>query len=125
MFFTLLLGYLAIWAVDRLREKPWKGALAVLALFGLSCLLKADYGWKGFFFVLLGYLLGEYPVAQLLGGISLLGWPAGVALAYLPLNLYNGQRGFIRGPVWKYLFYAFYPVHLTILWLLHRHFFGY
>ena len=45
-----------------------------------------------------------------------LGWIAG--LAFIPINMYNGQRGFIHGQVAKYLFYAFYPFHLFILWMI-------
>ena len=45
-------------------------------------------------------------------------WIAG--LAFIPINLYNGQRGFIQGPIAKYLFYAFYPVHLLVLYVFMR-----
>ena len=38
------------------------------------------------------------------------------ALAFVPINLYSGKRGFVRGPVLKFAFYAFYPVHLLVLW---------
>ncbi len=43
-------------------------------------------------------------------------WIAG--LAFIPMNMYNGQRGFIQGPLAKYAFYAFYPLHLLALWLV-------
>ncbi len=125
VFFTLLLGFLGLWAMDRFRETPVRSVLMLCALGVCAALLNADYGWKGFLLILLLYISAEQPVLQLFEGITLLGWPAGVAFAFPLINLYNGERGFVRSPAAKYFFYAFYPVHLTILWLLHRHFFGY
>ncbi len=124
VFFTLLLGFLGIWAMDRFSIKPGLSSLALVGLAVCSHYLHADYGWKGFLLILLTYLAAEQPVLQLFSGIVLLSWPAGVALAYPILNLYSGQRGFVRSPWLKYAFYLFYPVHLTILWLICRHFFG-
>ena len=95
VFFTLLLGFLGIWALEHHRDEPGKGTLLALALFGVSLFLKADYSWAGYCFILLTYLVAQYPVAQLFSGVCLLGWPAGVALAYIPIGLYNGKRGFI------------------------------
>ncbi len=125
VFFTLLLGFLGLWALVALRDRPALMTLSLIALGILSWKLNADYGWKGFLLILLTYLLAEHPMVQLFSGITLLGWPAGVALAYPFMNFYNGKRGFVRNTGMKYFFYFFYPVHLTILWLLHRHFFGY
>ena len=125
VFFTLLLGGLGIWCLGKFRERPLGSSLLLIGLGIVAALLHADYGWKGFLLILLLYLLAEQPVVQAFAGITLLGWPAGVACAFPFLNLYNGERGFVRGRAAKYFFYCFYPVHLTILWLLHRHFFGY
>ena len=125
VFFTLFLGYLGILALERVREHPFLASLTLAMLGVVSCFLQADYGWAGYLFILLLYLLARQPAVQLFSGVALLGWPVGVALAFPLMNLYNGKRGFIRGPVWKYLYYGIYPVHLTLLWLLHRHFFGY
>ena len=125
VFFTLLLGFLGIWCLVKFRELPLGSSLLLIGLGVVSALLNADYGWKGFLLILLLYLLAEQPLVQAFSGITLLGWPLGVAFAFPFLNLYNGERGFVRGKAAKYFFYCFYPVHLTILWLLHRHFFGY
>ncbi len=125
VFFTLLLGFLGIWCLDRFRDMPLGSSLALIALGICAALFNADYDWKGFLLILLLYLLADQPMVQAFSGITLLGWPLGVAFAFPFLNLYNGERGFVRGMAAKYFFYCFYPVHLTILWLLHRHFFGY
>ena len=37
------------------------------------------------------------------------------ALAYAPIVLYNGRRG---AREWKYVYYAFYPVHLALLYFI-------
>ena len=39
-------------------------------------------------------------------------------LAIVPIAMNNGRRGFIHGPVAKYILYAFYPVHILLLVLL-------
>lgn len=42
----------------------------------------------------------------------------GAVLACAVLLLYNGERGFIKGKVCKYVFYTFYPAHLFVIWLI-------
>ena len=51
----------------------------------------------------------------------LLGNSRFVMLAFLPMSLYNGKRGFIKGKFLKYAFYAIYPVHIFIIYLLKLH----
>jgi hypothetical protein len=43
---------------------------------------------------------------------------AGTAAVLMMPLLYSGQRGFATGWLSKYFFYAFYPLHLMIIWLL-------
>ena len=38
--------------------------------------------------------------------------------ALIPIAFYNGENGSFRKPAVKYAFYAFYPLHLLVLWLL-------
>lgn len=128
VFFTLLLGFLALWTLERLeqrRGRPEYNALALLTLALFSFFLRADYGNRGFALILTLYLLRERPLPQAVLGSCVLnnGWKAG--LAFIPINLYNGQRGFIRGKLLQWAFYAFYPLHLTLLYLIRKKMFGY
>jgi len=114
VFFTLLLGYLALCAIEAL-DKKWV-AVPVLGLFGVSFLLGADYGYAGFVMILLVYALRKMPLLCAMSSACVLSVAS--AAAFVPIDLYNGKRGFVRSRIFKYLFYVFYPVHLLVLALI-------
>ena len=118
VFFTLLISYLGLYALEELRDRPKLRMYAVLGLALASMALRCDYGPRGYAMVMMLYVLRENPLVKTALGccITLATWRAG--LAFVPINLYNGQRGFIQGPVLKYAFYAFYPLHLLLIWRL-------
>ena len=122
VFFTLFLGFSGLCCIEGLRTKPRLQLAVLLALLLTAIFLKADYGVIGFGFILLLYLLRNQRILQaVLGTCFLTGvsrWVGG--LAFIPINLYNGKRGFIRGPVLKYAFYAAYPLHLFVIYLIKK-----
>ena len=142
VMFTLLLGLLACCAIDRARGErtaraTLRGALSVAGILLLSLIGMVDYGWKGVMTVVAFYLLRDFPFAWLAQiaalvllnivlfkgqTIPLLGWDfptQGFAvLSLLPIWLYNGRRGG-GGKALQYAFYAFYPVHMLVLYLLY------
>ena len=125
VMFTLLLGLLGIWVIRDYQDQFRKLALYLLGLLALSVLLRADYGCSGFGFILMLYLLREKPLYRAVVGSCFLSstWFAG--LAFIPISMYNGQRGFIQGKPLKYAFYAFYPLHLFILFAIRTMTIGY
>lgn len=121
VLFTLLLGFLALCAVRRWEEGQLPSLRLAAVLFTLlvaARLLHTDYGYLGVGFILSLYVLRHSPALQAAVGFCILPvrWKAG--LAFIPINLYNGHRGFIKGPIAKYAFYAFYPLHLLLLYLI-------
>ena len=114
VFFTLLLGLLAIWAWEACPKRL--AAVIIIGLLGISVVLGADYRYAGFVFILLLYFLRSIPLmGAMMSGCIL---SIASAASFLPIGLYNGKRGFIHNGVLKYLFYAFYPLHLLILVLI-------
>ena len=118
VLFTLFFGMLGMCLLEHFKEKPGRRALSVLGIFVLAFFFRADYGFVGYAFILMLYVLREHRLVQTIVGACMLPsrWIAG--LAFIPINLYNGERGFIHGRLGKYLFYSFYPLHLLIIWLL-------
>lgn len=116
VFWTLLLGFLGMYAYEELSNRPALQATCVIGLALVSMGLLCDYGPRGYALILILYWLRNNAIAKTTLGscMTLATWRAG--LAFIPINLYNGQRGFIHNSVLKYAFYAFYPVHLFILW---------
>lgn len=135
VFFTLLLGLLAIALIravnDRLVWRGESGVLAVLAVV-LRCavdlavillcmtaaeeLLCTDYGAGGVAMIVLLYLLRRYPKTSFAIAVVLLSSMCGVIelaalLMLVPFAFYNGTRG----RQIKYFFYVFYPAHLLVL----------
>jgi len=124
VFFTLLLGLLGMCVLKYCADNRWKQVLLLAGLFVLSLLGKADYGVKGLGFLLAMYLLRENRPAQAVVCSCFLSYPWAVALAFIPIDLYNGRRGFIRGRAWKYVFYAVYPAHLLLFCWLRKNMLG-
>lgn len=125
VFFTLFLGYVGLCCFEGLRERPRQQLAALLILVLVVLNLKADYGIAGFGLILLLYILREQKIMQAVLGTCFLSstWVGG--LAFIPINLYNGERGFIRGRVLKYLFYAAYPLHILVIYLIKKRTIGY
>ena len=127
VMFTLLLGFLAMCALERMERHPAEKTRLTCALLGLllvSVLLKADYGCSGFGFIIMLYLCRRRPLYQAVLGSCFLSsrWQAG--LAFIPISLYSGKRGLIRGRFVSLLFYTFYPVHMLVLYFIKYHVFG-
>lgn len=118
VFLTLLVGYLALCAYEHFEGRLGMQAACVIGLALVSMGLLCDYGPRGYALILILYFLRSNTVAKTALGccVTTATWRAG--LAFIPLNLYNGTRGFVHGPVLKYAFYAFYPLHLLALWQL-------
>ena len=123
VFFTLFLGFLALYAVERWESgkcSPGRLAVILISLIGIGILFHTDYGSTGVGFILLLYVLRHNRILQAAIGCCYLPMRLIAGLAFIPINLYNFQRGFIQAPIGKYLFYVFYPLHLLVIYLLRR-----
>ena len=118
VMFTLLLGYLGLCALEYFRDDKLRMTLCILGLFVVAFFARADYGYLGYAFILLLYVLRENAVVRAVVGCAALPNHLFAGMAFIPIAFYNGERGFIKGPVAKYLFYAFYPLHMLVIWLL-------
>ncbi len=114
VFFTLLIGFLVIWGIEHFKNTYYLHAALILAGMGLAYLMKTDYSYRGVLLIVALYYLRMMPALMTLTGCALLYWEPPAMLAFLPINLYNHKRGL----PWKYFFYLFYPVHLSVLYLI-------
>ncbi len=125
VMFTLLFGLLAIMGIDYVNKKFVEQNVLriVLTLLGIALpcgaayLMMTDYNAFGVLSIVLIYLFRYSYIASLVAGfIGIAACDPGGILGFLVLLCYNGQRG--KQP--KYFFYAFYPVHLGILYVIVR-----
>lgn len=131
VFFTLLIGLLAMIIVEKWNSILWKSAadvgqkpsiLAVgaaeLVVFGAGAFaaeaLHTDYGAKGILCIAVLYLFRRNKLLQTISGAVSFLWESTAWLAFLPIWFYDGRRGMKL----KYVFYLFYPLHLLILYLI-------
>lgn len=117
VFFTLFLGFMALVCLTRYADEQRRRVFFVLLIVALSIVLRADYGCRGVAFIVMLYALRDALLVKSVVGCGFLPgtWMAG--LAFIPIALYNGERGFIRGSLGKYCFYLFYPLHLVAIYL--------
>ncbi len=148
VLFTLLLGLLAVYVLDNLKKNftkknigrslLWIALICVAATLGF-----VDYGFLGMLTVVMFYVLRDFPfawLAQLVGMVLInivffegLVYPVEIfgktfelpyqgfaVFSLIPIWLYGGRKG-KSSKVMQYGFYAFYPVHMLVLYLI-KHF---
>lgn len=131
VFFTLLLGMLAIWVIDTfINKKEWKSgkkiwlsALCGFAFYLVAELMFTDYSSYGVTAIVLMYFVRKItepkvkfwpPIVFAAGTAVLCLLSLGEAWAFMALPLfffYQGKKGWNA----KWFFYLFYPGHLLLL----------
>ena len=125
VYWTLLLGLLGMMGMQKIKETEWQLPLKVFlmatvaaAFIALGFVLQTDYDAWGVAAILVMYVLRSYRMIGFTAGLAILIWMADIeayGLFALPLVfLYNGERGRQK----KWFFYAFYPVHFLVLYLV-------
>lgn len=115
VYFTLLFGYLLICLWES-KLKNWQKVLIFVAALAVLPYFRADYGRDGALLILLLHVFREQKLLRGIFSLPLLSGGLAAWCAFIPINLYNGERGFISGKVMKYAFYAFYPLHILLLY---------
>lgn len=134
IFVTLFIGLIAILGYEEccIRINKWIGLLFVLCLANTANFLKTDYGAWGVLIIFIFHVFRNNVKYRDLSYVGLL------LLKYLPdiilyhfayqyillcistliplliIHFYNGKKG----PDTKYILYGYYPVHLTVLYVL-------
>ena len=127
VFFTLFLGYTGLCLTEQIQKgkETLKNQLLLLGLLLISFVLKADYGYIGFCFILMMYLLRESLTLRAVAGICLLSCHWKAVPAFAVIGLYNGKRGFISNRFLQICFYVIYPLHMLIFYFIKRSLGGY
>lgn len=125
VFFTLTLGLILLWVLERCREQLLLCAGAFAVLCFLAQALHMDYGAGGLLMVFAFYLAqqgtspwigwGIFVFINLFGYAGGLQWAA--ILALLPIGLYSGKAGKKK----QRFFYWIYPLHLLLLWVIEKY----
>lgn len=127
VFFTLALGLAAIRVYQLLKERnaAWAGFFTTAAFSAAAYFLSTDYSWSGVVCIFLMYLAADKPNSLRVPLMLLAAFvpvfshfrfnsPELFALlGVIPIALYNGEKGRKTN---KYLFYAYYPAHLLLLY---------
>lgn len=119
VLFTLLAGLLGLYVLENCKNR-WLTMAFITSIACATIFADTDYSWKGFGLVLIFYMFRGRPEFQTLFGIPLMYeyGITGILMAFAIIWRYNGERGFVKGKAWKYAFYAFYPVHLMLIYFL-------
>ena len=123
VFWELALGIVAMFFIKILEEKNLNYILQVLLrllvifVFAIAAeTLNLDYGMYGIVSIVALYVFRQNKWMQLLVGAISFMWEPVAPFAFLPIALYNGERGIKM----KYLFYIFYPAHLLVFYIIAR-----
>lgn len=137
VYFTLAIGLIAIWVMDSFWKKVVPGydvvlygklrniavitsVITICAACAVAILLGTDYNFHGVLLISIFYLFRRFPILpEAAGYIEMMGlYREQWALpSYILMILYNGKRSMTLKR-FKYFFYAFYPVHILIIYII-------
>ncbi len=121
--FTIAIGMLFL--LSKCVGKGTKGIVAAIIIVtvfaGLSVCFRTEYSWRCIFIVAFFYIARSNFMMRNISVAAILlidtSWVGLMALfALIPINGYNGEKG--KFPKW--IGYAFYPIHILILWSVDR-----
>jgi hypothetical protein len=122
VFFTLFLGLCAMSGMEYAKEHVQNQVACIIAqiavcavCMGAASFLATDYEAIGVFCIIIFYLYRYNRLMQVVAGcVVFCTWELPALVAFIPIYFYNGKRGLNI----KYFFYAFYPVHLLLVYLV-------
>ncbi len=140
VFFTLFIGLVVICALNYIEEKFKTDEPVLFPVFnvmrnplymvlylvpivagcGVAYYFNTDYDYLGVLVIVAFYIFRNNPLFACIAAYLILlnlesevwAWPA-----FLFILMYNGKPGTVSKR-FKYVFYAFYPAHLTLLYLI-------
>lgn len=126
VLFTLLFGLIGMMISDEYNKAQNSSAKAkyaacMVTLIIIARFCRLDYGIAGIGYIILLHLFDNNRLGQFVATIAAFSsrkFHQLNFLAFIPIMLYNGERGFIKGNWGKYAMYAFYPLHMLVLWIL-------
>lgn len=126
VYITLLIGLTMLISIEFIRKHQFKEmvlisyiteAILVILACGVAYFIKTDYSFYGILMIYWFYalrfnkimmaLFEAYTNMELLGGIQ-----GFATLSLIPIFMYNGNKGYNK---FKWLFYAYYPLHLFVI----------
>ena len=131
VMWTLFIAFITLWGTDFIKKFVEEHKLPTVAYYMFSGILMipaillaeyihCDYRGYGIALVIIFYFLRPFDLVNLIAGflfISLMPNEAHAFPAFILMAFYSGLQGRKLGNL-KYIFYAYYPVHLTVLYLI-------
>ncbi len=135
VFFTLTIGFGAMWLLQLVYEKKLPVILQVIlnagiiaGLAALAHFLNTDYGEFGVLAMVAGYFLKRYKMHPVVIGAGIIivliihnTFEAAALWDLALLAFYHGNRGKVYH---RWFFYIFYPAHFLVLFLIRTIFVG-
>lgn len=134
VFFTLFIGLAVIYLAFVLNDSSKGFAVCIVGML-LAVFMCVDYSAYGVLMIYCFYVLRENPFSMTISiglinivmGVGGTGSQKYAVLAMLPILLYSGCKSYgekderKKSKCLQYLFYAAYPVHLAVLYLIKKH----
>ena len=129
VFFTFAIGLIMLHFIEKNTASILNNGFLIMGIL-FSVILRTDYSIYGIGLIYIFYVF-RYSKVTMLGFASLVSLISGgvqrfAMLSTIPMALYNGERGpkvFDKKYV-KYMFYAFYPIHIIILVFIRKFIYG-